>query len=69
MISYKNLQIGDRAVILGTVTDVSESGVQTIEPDMDAEGFVISRKLPAKHMTDKDDGWNECLAEITGGAL
>lgn len=76
MISYNNSQTGDRVVVLGTVTDVSESGVQTIEPDKDAEGFVISRKLPIRYEIGKDEGienrlikgsWNACLTEITGG--
>lgn len=45
MVSYNDLKIGDRVVILGTVTDVSESGVQTIRPDTDSEGYVIARKI------------------------
>ncbi len=45
MISYNDAKIGDRVRILGTVTDISESGVQTIRPDIDSEGYVIARKI------------------------
>ena len=45
MISYNDTKVGDRVRILGTVTDISESGVQTIRPDIDSEGYVIARKI------------------------
>ena len=45
MLSYNDTKVGDRVVIMGTVTDVSESGVQTIRPDTDSEGYVIARKI------------------------
>ena len=75
MVSYNDLKIGDRVVILGTVTDISESGVQTIVPDTDAEGFVISKKLPERvditgheYLSELDakKGWNKCIDEIAG---
>lgn len=45
MHSYNDTKVGDRVRILGTVTDISESGVQTIRPDIDSEGYVIARKI------------------------
>lgn len=48
MISYNDAKVGDRVMILGTVTDVNESGVQTIRPDTDSEGYVRARKIEGK---------------------
>lgn len=45
ILSYNDTKVGDRVVILGTVTDISESGVQTIRPDTDNEGYVSARKI------------------------
>ena len=36
------LKAGDRVRISGTVTDISESGVETIVLDTDQEGYVIT---------------------------
>ena len=45
ILSYNDTKVGDRVRILGTVTDISESGVQTIRPDTDNEGYVRARKI------------------------
>ncbi len=42
---YSDLKVGDRVIMTGTVTEVSETGVETIVPDMDSEGYVITRTL------------------------
>ena len=48
ILSYNDTKVGDRVRILGTVTDISESGVQTIRPDTDSEGYVRARKIEGK---------------------
>ena len=42
---YSDLKVGDRVIMTGTVIEVSESGVEIIVPDMDGEGYVITRTL------------------------
>lgn len=42
---YSDLKVGDRVIMTGTVIEVSESGVEIIVPDMDGEGYVITRKV------------------------
>lgn len=41
----EGLKAGDRVVLFGTVTDISETGVEEIIPDADPEGYVIVKKL------------------------
>jgi hypothetical protein len=48
MSSYNDTEIGDKVVIIGTVVDVNECGVQTIEAGTDKEGFVIAWKITDK---------------------
>lgn len=48
MTSYNDTEIGDKVLIIGTVIDVSECGVQSIEVPKDAEGFVITHKMTDK---------------------
>ena len=42
---YSDLKVGDRVIMTGTVIEVSESGVEIIVPDMDGEGYVITRTM------------------------
>lgn len=42
---YSDLKVGDRVIMTGTVLEVSETGVETIVPDMDGEGYVITRTM------------------------
>lgn len=42
------LKTGDRVRISGTVTDISESGVETIVLDTDQEGYVITAEHGGK---------------------
>lgn len=47
----EGLKTGDRVILFGTVTDVSETGVEEIRVDTDPEGFVIVKKLiPEPHV-------------------
>lgn len=41
----EGLNAGDRVVLFGTVTEISETGVEEIIPDSDPEGYVIVKKL------------------------
>ena len=41
----EGLKAGDRVVLFGTGTDISETGVEEIIPDSDPEGYVIVKKL------------------------
>lgn len=41
----EGLKAGDRVVLFGTVTEISETGVEEIIPDSDPEGYVIVKKL------------------------
>lgn len=46
---YSDLKVGDRVIMTGTVIEVSESGVEIIVPDMDGEGYVITRKMEGRN--------------------
>lgn len=47
----EGLKTGDRVVLFGTVTDISETGVEEIIPDTDLEGYVIVKRLiPEPHV-------------------
>ena len=47
----EGLNAGDRVVLFGTVTEISETGVEEIIPDSDPEGYVIVKRLiPEPHV-------------------
>lgn len=46
--SYNDTEIGDKVLLVGTVIDVNESGVQLVELPEDSGYFVITHKLSDK---------------------